>query len=44
MLMVFVSWCFIEIVDQVFEGDTHALDEFLLKALRDPGNLVDVVR
>jgi undecaprenyl-diphosphatase len=34
----FFVWAFIELADDVREGDTHALDSELLLALRDPQN------
>ncbi len=35
------TWAFIKIADEVVEGDTGALDEWLLKALRKPDNLAE---
>ncbi|MBZ6077156.1 phosphatase PAP2 family protein [Microvirga puerhi] len=32
------AWIFIVLADEVFEGETHALDSALLLALRDPQN------
>ena len=32
------TWVFIEIADEVVEGETGAFDEWLLRALRQPGN------
>lgn len=34
----FFAWAFIEIADEVREGETHAFDTALLLALRDPQN------
>ncbi|HKK66751.1 MAG TPA: hypothetical protein VJ946_01020, partial [Bacteroidales bacterium] len=34
-------WVFIEIADEVFEGDTRQLDETILLALRNPENPAD---
>ena len=34
----FFAWAFIELADEVQEGETHALDSELLLALRDPQN------
>jgi undecaprenyl-diphosphatase len=34
-------WGFISLADEVVEGETHAFDRWMVKALRDPGNLVD---
>lgn len=31
-------WGFIELADEVLEGETHAIDEAILLALRDPAN------
>lgn len=33
------TWVFIEIADEVLEGETGAFDEWLLRALRRPGDL-----
>ncbi len=35
------GWAFAELADEVLEGDTHALDEALLLAMRTPGDLSD---
>lgn len=35
------TWMFIEIADEVVDGDTGAFDEWLLKALRKPDNLAE---
>lgn len=37
----FFAWAFVELADDVREGDTHALDSALLLALRSPGNVAD---
>lgn len=34
----FFAWAFMEVADEVREGETHALDSMLLLALRDPQN------
>jgi len=34
----FFAWAFIELADEVREGETHAIDSQLLLALRDPQN------
>ncbi|WP_349368192.1 phosphatase PAP2 family protein [Salinarimonas sp.] len=34
-------WAFIELADEVLEGETHAVDEAILVALRTPGDLSD---
>ncbi|MGO4525694.1 phosphatase PAP2 family protein [Microvirga sp. 2MCAF35] len=34
----FFAWAFIALADEVREGETHALDSYLLLALRDPQN------
>ena len=36
-------WGFIELADEVIEGDTHALDETILLAMRTPGDIGDPV-
>jgi undecaprenyl-diphosphatase len=36
-------WAFIEIAEEVSEGDTRALDEALLLALRDPADAADPI-
>ena len=42
MLGVVVGlWAFVELADEVTEGDTRAVDEWVIKSLRDPGNLDD---
>lgn len=45
ILSVFVLasglWVFIEVADEVTEGETRALDRALLLALRNPSNLAD---
>jgi undecaprenyl-diphosphatase len=35
------SWLFIELAEEVFEGETHAVDETILLALRNPADLND---
>jgi undecaprenyl-diphosphatase len=37
----FFAWAFMEIADEVREGETHTLDTTLLLALRDPQNPAD---
>ncbi|MFC4175473.1 phosphatase PAP2 family protein [Microvirga sp. GCM10011540] len=37
----FFAWAFMELADDVSEGETHALDQSLLLALRDPANLAN---
>ncbi len=34
-------WAFVELADEVVEGDTASLDRTLLLALRSPGDLAD---
>ena len=34
-------WCFIEIAEEVFGGDTEAFDQWILQSLRDPSNSAD---
>ncbi|HYG34824.1 MAG TPA: phosphatase PAP2 family protein, partial [Clostridia bacterium] len=36
-------WAFFGLADQVREGDTKALDEQVIRALREPGNLADPI-
>ena len=36
-------WAFMELADEVREGETHAFDRAILLALRSPGNLADPV-
>lgn len=36
-----LAWAFIELTDEVLEGDTHAVDRGLLLALREPGDPSD---
>lgn len=38
LVVLVAAWAFIEIADEVFEGSTHAFDQRLLKALRQPDN------
>ncbi len=35
------AWAFIELADEVLEGETHAIDEGLLRSLRNPNDLSD---
>jgi undecaprenyl-diphosphatase len=35
------TWLFIELADEVVEGETGAFDEWLLRALRNPNNLAE---
>ncbi|MCB5174872.1 phosphatase PAP2 family protein [Microvirga lenta] len=37
----FFAWAFMELADDVSEGEIHALDQSLLLALRDPANLAN---
>jgi undecaprenyl-diphosphatase len=39
----FFAWGFMELADDVSEGDTHDLDSSLLLALRDPANLANPI-
>ncbi|WP_230532514.1 phosphatase PAP2 family protein [Microvirga roseola] len=39
----FFAWGFVELADEVVEGETHAFDNAILLALRDPQNLADPV-
>jgi undecaprenyl-diphosphatase len=39
LVIVGATWVFIEIADEVVEGETGAFDEWLLRALRKPGDL-----
>jgi undecaprenyl-diphosphatase len=36
-------WAFIEIAEEVFEGDTQAFDQWMLRALRNPSNPADPI-
>ena len=36
-------WGFIEIAEDVFEGDTQAFDRWVVQAMRDPNNLADPI-
>lgn len=43
LVLACLAWGFVELTDEVVEGDTHAVDEWLLKALReddDPSKLI----
>lgn len=37
----FFAWAFIELADEVIEGETHALDSTILMALRNPQDLAN---
>ncbi len=37
------AWAFIELADEVREGETHAIDEGLLRSLRNPRDLSDPI-
>jgi len=37
----FFAWAFIALADEVREGETHAIDSWLLLAMRDPQNLAN---
>ncbi len=41
LVMALASWGFIELADEVMEGETHSLDERIILALRAPGNPSD---
>ena len=44
MLVVVAGlWGFVELADEVVEGDTRAVDEWLLRAMRTPGDLADPI-
>lgn len=43
VLILGAIWGFAELADEVLEGDTHALDEALLLALRDGADLSDPI-
>jgi undecaprenyl-diphosphatase len=36
-----LGWAFIEIADAVLEGETHALDSYVIQMLRNPADLTD---
>lgn len=36
-------WGFIEVAEEVFEGDTQAFDRWVVQAMRDPNNLADPI-
>lgn len=38
-LIVATLWGFVEFSDDVLEGDTHAVDNWILRAMRDPNDL-----
>lgn len=42
-LVVILMWAFIEVTDEVFEGETQDVDDRILIALREPGNLADPI-
>ena len=42
-LIVGGTWLTINLADEVLEGDTHAIDEALILALREPGNTNDPI-
>ena len=41
VVTVAAGWCFLEISDEVVEGETRRLDEWVLRSLRHPGNPSD---
>ena len=41
VVTVVAGWCFLEIADEVVEGETRRLDEWVLRSLRHPGNPSD---
>ncbi len=43
LLVVGGVWLFIELADEVIEGDTHAFDEKLIIAMRNPDDLSDPI-
>lgn len=43
LLVVGGIWLFIELADEVIEGDTHAFDEKLMIAMRNPDDLSDPI-
>lgn len=40
-LVALLLWGFVELADEVVEGETHAFDTYVLQALRDVANLSD---
>lgn len=42
-LLALTVWGFVELADEVIEGETHAYDERIVLALRDPANLNDPI-
>ena len=43
LLIVGGIWAFVEIADEIMEEETHALDEQLIIALRNPDDLSDPI-
>lgn len=41
MIVAAGAWAFIELADEVIEGEFHAIDEMILLALRNPANPAD---
>lgn len=42
-IVVVLMWAFVEVTDEVFEGETQDLDDRILIALREPGDLADPI-
>jgi len=38
VLTIVAAWCFLEIADEVVEGETHRLDAWVLSALQEPSD------
>src|SRR5690606_26112172 len=43
LLLGTIGWGVIELTGEVLEGDTHAIDERLLLAMRTPGDLTEPI-
>jgi len=43
LVVVLGVWGFAELADEVIEGDTRAVDEWIIRAMRTPGNPSDAV-
>jgi undecaprenyl-diphosphatase len=41
LLCALGAWAFVEVADEVLEGETHAWDRWILQALRTPGDAAD---
>jgi undecaprenyl-diphosphatase len=43
VMMAAAAYAFIAVVDEVMEGDSHKLDEWIIKSLRTPGDAADPI-